>query len=85
MIQVFKYFLLLNYFVCKTLFLDVSPKGQLSVNINGVTVNRTESYKGYYQDTDTNILLMNAHNLASPSHGAVTDVNTWSRHRNIFK
>ena len=63
----------------------MSPKGQLSVNINGVTVNRTDSYQGYYQDTGTNILLMNAHNLASPSHGAVTDVNTWSRQKNIFK
>ena len=84
MIQVFKYFLLLNYFVCKTLFLDVSPKGQLSVNINGANVNRTESYQGYYQDTHTNILLMNAHNLVYPSHGAVTDVNTWSRQRITF-
>ena len=55
-------------------------QAELRVRINGVTVARVESYNGFYQDTDKNLVLMNNFYWGkNPSHGAITDVNIWGR------
>ena len=51
----------------------------IRVNVNGVTVAGTERYRGYYQDIEQNIILMNNLYWVEPNHGALTDVNIWSR------
>ena len=55
-------------------------EAHLSVILNGETVAETNSYSGYYQDNQTNIILMNnIHWMPVPSHGAVSDFNIWGR------
>ena len=54
-------------------------QAKIRVNINGETVGERENYSRYYQDVDTNLLLLNnLHWMPVPTHGAVTDVNIWS-------
>ena len=52
----------------------------LTVIINGEKMAESDRYSGYYQNIDRNILLMNNFNFGpNPFHGAVSDVNVWSR------
>ena len=51
--------------------------------INGETVEETDQYGGYYQKTDTNIILMNHDSGDKPWHGAVTDLQVWSRRLSV--
>ena len=52
----------------------------LRVNINGQTMAESDSYGGYYQNVNRNILLMNNFDFGpTPVHGAVSDLNIWSR------
>ena len=55
------------------------PRGFEKITINGEQVTGTPRYMGYFQDEDTNIVLMNSRVSDEPHHGAVTDVNVWSR------
>ena len=53
--------------------------GQFSININDGEIRlRTEQYEGYHTNHHTNILLMGRPE-GYPVHGAVTDVNVFSR------
>lgn len=55
-------------------------QADLRVRINGVTVARSETYNGFYQDTDKNLILMNNFYWGKyPSHGAITDIHIWGR------
>ena len=52
----------------------------LTVIINGEKMAESDKYGGFYQNIDRNILLMNNFNFGpNPFHGAVSDVNVWSR------
>ena len=54
--------------------------GLLSVNINDGEIRfRTEQYDGYHTKHHTNIQLMGHSDTVYPMHGAVTDVNVFSR------
>ena len=45
-----------------------------------MTVAESDTYTGYYQDVDSNVLLLNNFDWGPvPFHGAVSDVNIWSR------
>ena len=57
-----------------------TSQGSFRIVINGENVTETSSYNGNYQDIDRNIFLMNNfYEGFSPAHGAITDVNIWSR------
>ena len=54
--------------------------GLFSVNINDGEIRfRTEQYDGYHTNHHTNIVLMGRYDSALPMHGAMTDVNVFSR------
>ena len=59
-----------------------SLRSFVKININGEIVS---DYKdGHIEGVDGNIFLMNSEDQSAPSHGAITDVNVWSRQRIIF-
>ena len=54
--------------------------GLFSLNINDGEVRfKSEQYDGYHTTRDVNIILMGRDNSDCPMHGAVTDVNVFSR------
>ena len=54
--------------------------GLFSLNINDGEIRfKSEQYDGYHPDQEANITLMGRFDAQFPLHGAVTDVNVFSR------